>query len=83
MAKGNGAVKINLEKTANGKLAVPEDEPLELEIGVQRHNVKTFKTFNSEVERVRFIVQPWFKYIGDNPKKIKIVYPLRPAYKGK
>lgn len=83
VAGGNGSIKINLGKTAGGKLELPEGAPLELEIGVQRHNKTTFKTFNSPVERVRFVVQPWFKYVEENPPKIKIVYPLRPAYKGK
>lgn len=81
VGKGSGAVKIDLGKTLKGKLVLPEGELLELEIGVKRQNIKTFKTFESPVERTRFVVQPWFKYMGDS--KIKVVYPVRPAYHGK
>lgn len=83
VGNGNGAVKIDLDKTASQKFVLPEGETLELEVGVQRYHVKTFKTFNSPAERVRFVFQPWFKYTADGQVKIKIVYPVRPAYHGK
>lgn len=80
---GNGAVKIDLDKTSARKFVLPEGEMLELEVGVQRYHAKTFKTFNSPAEKMRFVYQPWFKYTADNLPTIKIVYPVRPAYHGK
>ena len=35
-----------------------------------------FKSFVSERTGVRFIVQPWFSYIGSNPPKIRVTFPV-------
>lgn len=81
VSRGNSAVKIDMDKS--GKIALPEGVPLELQLGVRRQNIKTFKKFEAPTETVRFVYQPWFKYLVDSTPKIRIVYPLTPAFMGK
>ncbi len=80
---GNGAVKIDLGKTAEGKFKVPEGEILDLELETQRHNLKTFKTYAGKAAAIRFVVQPWFNYFAGKDAKPRAVYPVRAAYQGK
>ncbi|MBI5427324.1 MAG: hypothetical protein HZA02_03500 [Nitrospinae bacterium] len=80
---GNGAVRIDLGKTADGKFKIPEGEILDLELEAQRHNIKTFKTLAGKAATIRFVVQPWFNYIASKEAKARVVYPVRAAYQGK
>ena len=35
-----------------------------------------FKCFESERTRARFVVQPWFSYIGRSPPNFSVTYPM-------
>jgi hypothetical protein len=35
-----------------------------------------FKSFESERTGARFIVQPWFSYVGSNPLNISVTFPI-------
>ena len=78
---GNGSVKIDLTATAGKKFLMPEGQKLTLELGANRMHPRTFKTYNSEIAKIRFVVQPWFKYQGPVQPDIRVIYPFRAAYK--
>ncbi len=78
---GNGSVKIDLAATAENKFSLPEGNPLVLEMGVVRNHPKNFKTFNSEISKIGFVTQPWFRYLESERPKVRAIYPFRAAYK--
>jgi hypothetical protein len=82
-AGGNGSVKIDLEATAEKTFTIPKGQPLILELGVKRMHPRTFKNFDSEITKIRFVVHPGFNYLGPKRPKIQVVYPFRAAYKDK
>jgi len=71
----DGSVRIDLKKTVDGKYRLPEGKRLILEVGAQRMNLETGQRFASPLARFRFVVQPWFKYIGPETPSIQVVYP--------
>ena len=72
---GNGSVVINLKKSAIRDFEFPEGEILRIELMAKRTHPINFKSFLSERTGVRFIVQPWFSYIGPNPPRIRVTLP--------
>jgi len=74
---GHGAVQIDLQKSFGKELSLPFGEKLVLGLVIRRSHPKTFKVFTSAAAQIRFVVQPWFDYVGPDPAKIKVVYPLR------
>lgn len=76
----SGSVRIDLGKSAVGTLSLPTGKPLVLELGVQRVHPREFKTLNSEMARIRFVIQQGFNYEAPRNPKIKIVYPDRPEF---
>ncbi len=80
---GNGSVKIDLAATAERKFALPEGQLLVLELGVKRMHPRKFDTYNSEITKIRFVVQPRFNYQGPKLPNIRVIYPFRAAYKDK
>ncbi|GJL79952.1 MAG: hypothetical protein NPINA01_29410 [Nitrospinaceae bacterium] len=78
---GNGAVKIDLQATAEKKFVLPEGRNLIIELGVSRMHPKRFDTFNSEIAKIAFVVQPGFNYLGPEQPDIRVIYPFRAAYK--
>jgi len=78
---GNGSVKIDLAVTAEKKFSLPDATPLVLELGAVRNHPKDFKKFNSEISKIGFVVQPWFRYLKTERPKIRVIYPFRAAYK--
>jgi len=78
---GNGAVKIDLAATAENKFSLPDGVPLVLELGAIRNDPKNFKNFNSEISKIGFVVQPWFRYLEPERPNIRVIYPFRAAYK--
>jgi hypothetical protein len=80
---GNGAVKIDLAATAERKFVLPEGQPLVLELGVKRMHPRKFDTYNSQITKIRFVVQPGFNYLGPKLPNIRVIYPFRAAYKDK
>jgi hypothetical protein len=78
---GNGSVKIDLAATAEKEFSLPDGVPLILELGATRNHPKNFKTFNSEISKMGFVVQPWFRHLGPERPKIRVIYPFRAAYK--
>ena len=77
---GNGSVKIDLTATADKKFGLPEGRKLVLELGAKRMHPRTFKSFESNIAKIRFVVQPWFKYRGPTQPDIRVIYPFRAAY---
>ncbi|MEE9258323.1 MAG: hypothetical protein V3U37_02170 [Nitrospinaceae bacterium] len=74
---GNGSVKIDLGKTSDATYAgLPEGEVLVVELSAHRSHPRTFKFFDSQAARIRFILHPWQNYLGPNLPKIRVVYPL-------
>jgi len=80
---GNGSVKIDLAATAEKKFVLPKGQPVILELGVKRMHPRKFDTYNSEITKIRFVVQPWFHYLGPKRPDIRVIYPFRAAYKDK
>jgi hypothetical protein len=78
---GNSSIKIDLAAAAEKEFSLPEGTPLILELGVTRNHPKTFKTFNSAITKVGFVVQPWFRYQAPKQPKVRVIYPFRAAYK--
>ena len=78
---GNGSVKIDLAATAEKQFSLPEGRPLVLELGAARMHPKDFKNFNSEIARIRFVTQPWFRHREREQPNIRVIYPFRAAYK--
>lgn len=78
---GNGAVKIDLGATAEKKFELPEGRRLVVELGASRMHPKRFDTFNSEIAKIGFVVQPGFNYLGPEQPNIRVIYPFRAAYK--
>jgi hypothetical protein len=74
---GSGAVQIDLQKTAFKPFTLPEGSVLRLELGARRMHPRTFKTLESQMATIRFVVQPWSHYRGPHPPRIQVVRPLR------
>ena len=70
---GNGSIQLNLMKSADKKFKFPEGQILRLELVAKRTHPRNFKSLESERTGIRFIVQPWFDYIGPNPPKIRVI----------
>ena len=73
---GNGSVRINLMKSADKKFEFPEGQILTIELVAKRTHPLNFKGFESERAGIRFIIQPWFSYIGPNPPQIRVTFPV-------
>jgi hypothetical protein len=76
-----GSVKIDLEKTAVGTLSLPTGKPLIIELGAQRVHPKEFKSLDSKIAKIRFVIHKGFNYQSFRKPSIKVVYPDRPEYK--
>ena len=74
---GNGSVRINLMQSADKSFEFPEGQILKIELMAKRIHPHNFKSFESERTRARFVVQPWFSYIGPNPPKIRVTSSLK------
>ena len=72
---GNGSVKLNLKKSATRDFKFPEGKILRIEMLAKRTNPYNFKSFKSEKTGARFIVQPWFSYVGPDSPKIHVTFP--------
>jgi hypothetical protein len=72
---GNGSVKINLKKSSMRDFKFPEGKILRIELLAKRTNPFNFKSFKSERTGARFIVQPWFSYVGPDSPKIHVTFP--------
>ena len=73
---GNGSIKIDLMKSATRDFNFPEGKILRIELMAKRTHPTNFKSFESERSGARFIIQPWFSYIGPNPPKVRVNFPL-------
>ena len=73
---GNGSVQIDLMKNADNKFEFPENRILRMELGTRRSHPRTFKILESKKTGIRFIVQPWFHYVGPNPPGIRVTLPF-------
>jgi hypothetical protein len=73
---GNGSVEINLNKSSTHDFEFPEGKTLRIELMAKRTHPINFKSFESERTGIRFIVQPWFSYIGTNPPNISVTFPM-------
>ena len=73
---GNGSIVINLKESSTRGFELPEGEILRIELMAKRTHPINFKSFVSERTGVRFIVQPWFSYIGPNPPQIRVTFPV-------
>jgi len=72
----NGSVVIDLESTAIGKYRLVEGHELILELGAQRKHPQASSDLNSNPTQIRFLVQPWFKYMGPEQPNIRVHYPV-------
>lgn len=72
----NGSVVIDLENTAIGKYRLVEGHELILELGAQRKHSQASFDLNSNPTQIRFLVQPWFEYMGPEQPKIRVHYPV-------
>jgi len=73
---GNGSVQINLKKSSTRDFKFPEGKTLAIELLAKRTHPINFKSFESERTGARFIVQPWFSYVGTNPPNISVTFPM-------
>ena len=73
---GNGSIEINLKKSSAGSFDFPEGKILRIELMAKRTHPINFKSLESEKTRVRFVVQPWFSYLGPNSPNIRVTFPL-------
>ena len=73
---GNGSVEINLNKSSTRDFKFPEGKILRIELMAKRTHPINFKSFESERTGTRFIVQPWFSYIGPNRPNISVTFPM-------
>ncbi len=80
---GNGSVKIDLEKTANQPYEIEPGRPVVLELMAERINRRNFKRIKSASQGIRFVASSWFEYFPKEEPSLRIVYPIRKAYKGK
>ena len=67
---------IDLENTAIGKYRLVEGHELILELGAQRKHSQASFDLNSNPTQIRFLVQPWFEYMGPEQPKIRVHYPV-------
>jgi len=73
---GNGSIVINLKESSTQDFEFPEGKILRIELMAKRTHPINFKSFESERTGARFIVQPWFSYIGRNPPNISVTFPM-------
>ncbi len=73
---GNGSIEINLKKSSASSFGFPEGKILRIELMVKRTHPINFKSFESERTGARFVVQPWFSYLGPNLPNIRVTFPL-------
>jgi len=73
---GNGSVMIDLEGTTIGKYGLVEGRELILELGARRKHPRVSSDLNSNPTQIRFLVQPWFEYMGPEHPNIRIHYPV-------
>jgi hypothetical protein len=71
---GNGSVVINLQKSSTRNFELPQGKILRIELMAKRTHPINFKSFVSERTGARFIVQPWFSYIGPNRPQIRVSF---------
>ena len=71
----NGAFKIDLEKTAQGRYVLPEGRMLILEVRALRSHPQKSKPLESPWVPMQFVVQPGFQYLGPEKPAFQIVYP--------
>jgi len=74
--KINGAVVIDLKATAKGKYRLLEGQPLILELGAQRKHPHASSNLISNPTQIRFLVQPWFEYMGPKQPAIRVHFPV-------
>ena len=74
---GNGSVQVDLQETAFKPFTLPEGSILRLELGARRTHPRTFKTLESQMATIRFVVQPWSHFWGPHSPGIQVVRPLR------
>ena len=71
----NGAFKIDLEKTAQGRYVLPEGRVLILEVNALRSHPRKLKPLQSPWTPIRFVVQPGYEYLGPAQATFRIIYP--------
>ena len=71
----NGAFKIDLEKTGQGRYVLPEGRMLILEVRALRSHPQKSKPLESPWVPMQFVVQPGFQYLGPEKPTFQIVYP--------
>ena len=64
-------------QSADKSFEFPEGQILKIELMAKRIRPHNFKSFESERTGARFVVQPWFSYIGPNPPKIRVTSSLK------
>ncbi len=72
--KANGSIKVNLTTTASNAFEMPMGKKLILELGAHRIHPQSGKSFDSPLARIRFVIQPGFKYIGPENPKLEIEF---------
>jgi hypothetical protein len=77
----SGSIKIDLEKSVVGTLNLPTGKSLVLELGAQRMHPREFKRFNSNPNKIRFVIQPGFNYKARKNSEIKVIYPEGTEFK--
>ena len=75
---GNGSVRINLKKSSVRNFKIPQGKILRIELMARRTHPINFKSFVSERTGARFILQPWFSYIGPKRPQIRVSFPANP-----
>jgi len=73
---GNGSIQINLMESADSKFEFPAGKTLRMELQARRVNPQNFKKFESEKSVIRFVFQPWFRYLGPDQPGIRMVTPF-------
>ncbi len=71
----NGAFKIDLETTAQGRYVLPENRELILEVRVLRTHPQKSKPLESPWTPMRFVVQPGYEYLGPAETSFRVIYP--------
>ena len=74
-AEPNGAFKLDLEKTAQGRYRLPENRELILEVQALRFHPQKLKPLESPWTPIRFVVQPGYNYLGPSETSFQIIYP--------
>ena len=72
---GNGSVVINLQESSVRDFEFPHGKILRIELMAKRTHPINFKSFVSERTGTRFILQPWFSYIGPKRPQIRMSFP--------